>query len=118
MTDSKAKELERIKKLVDEAETPHERMAALGQISNHIKLSLSENENLVRDLGPEALKKKQEEMATRLEMWDAEAREILEREITDPAMLKAALDNTRYKDEVIAMAGAIIWTPTHKDYSS
>lgn len=105
MNSRKAMELEQLKQRVDEASTPHQKNAALNHLLQYLDTYVAENDRLVEDIRPTDLKKRQEDMRARLEAWDIEAREILEREISDPEILNAALDNTRYKEQVIAIAG-------------
>ena len=105
MVDSETKKLKQLQRRVGEAKLPEEKARVLVQFLNQVGSYAAENERLVEDLSPTDLKKNEEEMRARLDAWDVEARQILEREISDPKMLQAALDNSRYKEEVIALAG-------------
>ncbi|WP_078118461.1 hypothetical protein [Thiosocius teredinicola] len=69
----------------------------------NLEAYIDENERLLEDIKRMELGPSREEMEENLAAWDIEAKEILEREIKDPKILAAALDNSRYKAEVLAM---------------
>ena len=105
MANQKMEELERLNRLVEEAATPDAKKKALDRFLTHLDAHVAESDELLKQIESKNAEQKQEEMRNRLEQWDTEARAILEREISDPEILEAAIDNSRYKEEVIAIAG-------------
>ena len=52
----------------------------------------------------QARQKNYNSIAGNFEQWDKEAKEIIKKQISDPAIRTAALNNRKYKEDVLAMA--------------
>ena len=105
MSERDFKDLERLTQRIEEADSPEKRKAAQEKLQQYLDAHINNKAQLIEHCEDGDLKLKQDQMRGRLEEWDTEAREILEREISDPEILKAALDNAKYRGEVIVLAG-------------
>jgi hypothetical protein len=105
MNNKMTTELDRLQNAIDEAKSPQAKSSAQDDLLRYLDAYIAKHVQLTDDRGPAELREAQERMRGRLETWDKEARAILEREISDPEVLRAALDNSRYKEEVIALTG-------------